>query len=279
MGKLSISTIAVASFLATSASAADLGRGTVTDPTSVASEQPSRSWSGVYLGALGGYQFSNSALNYDADCFDDVGERVEGASIGVDGLGAEGLFGEIQLGFDKQVGTRLVLGAFAGLNLNDGEFEIDASRFVEGVPAATGSASILTFSQEWGGVLGARAGFLTTQNTMLYVAGGWAFGELSDLESGIVGGPSGTGGKLFNKQETDLNGYFVELGMETRISENVFFTVAGRYTDYGAITLAERSSDDCCGTLDEKLELDHDTLAVMAGLKIKLNSDNIGLGF
>jgi len=271
---LSTSAVALASvFFANSALATDLGgKG---DPTS-SSYVENKTWTGVYLGALGGYQFSNSVLEYGEECFDDEGEKVRGSSVEIDGLGADGLFGEIQLGFDKQVGTRLVLGAFAGVNLNNAEFEVSGSQFFGANDPNNGSFSALTFSQEWGGVLGARAGFLTTQNTMLYVAGGWAFGEMSDLESEIIGGPDGDGGKLFDKQETDLNGWFAEVGMETRVSDNVYLTVAGRYTDYSAITLAEGSDESCCGTINQKLELDHDTLSVMAGLKVKLNG---GFGF
>src|SRR5688572_11148422 len=146
---LSTSAVALASvFFANSALATDLGgKG---DPTS-ASYVENKTWTGVYLGALGGYQFSNSVLNYDENCFNDLGETVYGTSASVDGLGADGLFGELQIGFDKQVGTRIVLGAFAGANLNDGEFTVDASQTFGG---STTSANLLTVSQEWGGVLG-----------------------------------------------------------------------------------------------------------------------------
>lgn len=268
MFKIATSAFALATiFSISSAIAADIDRSV--DPTSVASES-GPSWSGVYLGALGGYQFSNSALNYDASCFDQRGIEVSSTHVGIDGLGAEGLFGELQLGVDKQVTTRIVLGAFAGVNVNDSEFAVDVSAAFNGT-TLPGSGDILTISQEWGGVLGARAGWLTTANTMLYVGGGWAFGEMNKVQF--------KGGDAFPDQDTDLNGYFLEIGMESRLAENVYFTVAGRYTDYGSLTLAE-GTEDCCGGDDGKqsLELDHDTLAVMAGLKVKLNTGS-ALGF
>lgn len=263
---LSTSAVALATIFSLSqAGAADLDR--VTDPTSIASES-GPSWSGVYLGALGGYQFSNSALSYDEKCFENDVETYN-ASFGVNGLGADGLFGELQLGVDKQVTTRIVVGAFAGVNVNDSEFVVDASSQIIGNPSIGGD--VLTFSQEWGGVLGARAGWLTTANTMLYVGGGWAFGEMNKIEfKGIEAAPD---------QDTDLSGYFLEIGMESRLAENVYFTVAGRYTDYGSITLAKGiDTEGCCDELHQNLELDHETLAVMAGLKVKLNTGS-GLGF
>lgn len=240
-----------------SASAADI-LGNKGDPT-VADYVAPISWTGFYVGALGGYQFSNSELNYDSDYFDD-GEAVAGMGATVDGLGADGLFGEVQIGFDKHLGGRYLVGVLAGVNLNDAEHSIDVSGYAGD---ESGSANVLSFNQEWGGILGARAGFLTSPNTMVYVAGGWAFGELSDVES--------QGEKVFDKQENELNGWFGEVGLETRVADGVFFTVAGRYTDYSAITLASEKSEYG----DASLELDHDTLAAMAGLKVKLG----GLGF
>lgn len=274
---LSTSAIALASvFFATSASAADLRGSNTVDPTSVASEQPGQSFSGIWFGAVGGYQFSNSGLDYNFDRLKNDGEAIEGDSFSVDGLGADGLFGELQVGFDKQIGQRLVVGVFAGVNLNDAEFNIDASAYDNDYnPDRSESANVMRFHQEWGGVLGLRAGYLLTLNTMLYAGGGWAFGELSQVEllgQDVFSPWHGSG----TNQETDLNGYFLELGMESRIANNVYFTLAGRYTDYGAIDLYTDNASCNRGKCEESLTLDHDALAVMAGLKVKLNSDGFG---
>jgi hypothetical protein len=67
--------------------------------------------------------------------------------------------------------------------------------------------------------------------------------------------------------------------METRIPElgnNVFLTVAGRYTDYNAINLVSEAGE-CegrCDTYSFSKELDKDDLNVMVGLKAKLGGIN-----
>ena len=268
-----------ASLLALSASlpvlAADINQGDPTATNYVAPEKAN--WSGLWVGAVGGYQFSNSALDFDAkEVQGDDGSKTvplggteKALGVSIDGLGAEGLFGEVQIGFDQQIQQRFVVGVFGGLNINDAEFSVDASAFNAWSDPQSESATLLSFEQEWGGVLGARIGVLKSPDTLFYVAGGWAFGELGDVKS--------DGKPVFEKQDTDLNGWFGEVGMETRVYNNVFLTVSGRYTDYSAVTL-DSFSGPCDGndTCSAKLELDHDTLAAMVGLKVKLNG---GLGF
>lgn len=266
--------------LPATASAADIyGRDNTTPQDAYQQAAPSHSWTGLWLGAVGGYQFSNSAVDFNAKEVqgDEGSETVplggteKSFGLSLDGLGAEGFFGEAQLGYDKQIGQRTVVGVFGGFNLNNAEFSLDASAFNAWDDPQSESANILSFEQEWGGVLGARVGLLKSQDTMFYLAGGWAFGEMGEVKSG--------GAPVFADQETDLSGWFGEVGMESRIPElgnNVYLTVAGRYTDYGAITLDSNSDVGGCGndTCSYNLELDHDTLAVMVGLKAKLG----GLG-
>jgi len=267
----SILALAAGFFIASGpASASDLFGSAPDDPGYA--QQPARSWSGIWIGALGGYQIGNSELNFDAkeiqgedkgqDARVPLGGLEESFDLDIDGLGQQGLFGELQLGYDQQVTQRIVVGVFGGFNLNNAEFSIDASSFNAWDDPQSESANILSFNQEWGGVLGARVGVLKSPDTMFYVAGGWAFGELSQVTS--------EGAKVFENQETDMNGWFGELGMETRVYNNIYLTVAGRYTDYSAITLDSESGSCGADTCSYALELDKDDLSAMVGLKAKL---------
>lgn len=225
------------------------------------------SWTGLWLGAVGGYQFSNSAWTKSKGEIDeDDGEPNWQKQSETDGLGAEGFFGEAQIGFDKQIGQRTVVGVFGGYNINDAEHTFEAS---SGVPLEV--KETFSLQQEWGGVLGARLGLLKSQDTMFYLAGGWAFGELDKIQK--------DGENAFADQETDLSGWFGEVGMESRIRElgdNIYLTVAGRYTDYGSIDALNVSEIDGNGDTDySRVQVDHDTLTVMVGLKAKLG----GIGF
>ncbi len=243
----SIIAIAVGIF-ANSASAADLRGNNTTDPTSTASEQPV-AWTGVWAALEGGALFGNDKLS--AEYFDDHGPD-HGASLGgsIDGLGSSGLFGEASLGFDKQMG-RVVLGVFAGINIDDSEFvaEVHASHKDDGAGAE------VAFSKKWGGVLGARAGFLLTSHTLLYGEGGYAFGEMEKLTfSAHETGGDSVSGEIFPKQDTDLKGYFAGAGIESALGSGWFARASGRYVKYDDLNLFSVAEDGDSFSLSQKRE-------------------------
>ena len=206
-------------------------------------------WSGLWVGALGGMNFFNSELDY----FKHKGDDNE-THANIDGLGSEGLFGEAQIGYDHQISNRFVVGIFGGVNLSDAEFNASLSH------AGETQGSIAT-DYEWGSVLGARLGVLKSPDTMFYVGGGWAHAQIGDT---VVS----DGEDAINISGPEVDGWFGEIGMETRVrdlGDNVFMTVAGRYTDYGTETLWSNDNAYC----PEEIEIDTDSLAVMVGLKAK----------
>lgn len=229
--------------------------------------QPTRNWSGLWLGALGGYQIANDKLKANEEWHCEDYAYSNGVSL--DGLGQQGLFGEIQVGYDRQVSERLVAGVFGGLNISGGKFSVDASasETIHGVTNSEG-VNLLSFEQKWGGVIGPRLGYLTSPSTMFYVAGGWAFGELGKVKS--------DGKDVFTKangfshdQETSLSGVFGEVGMETQLTGDLYLKVAGRYTKYSAIDLVSESTGDVTEGASVHATLDHDALAGMVGLTYK----------
>ncbi len=219
-------------------------------------------WTGLWIGAAGGIAFSNSETDFDS--VDEPGTKS--LNVNIDGLGAEGLFGEAQIGYDQQISNNLVLGVFGGLNLSDSEFNASIANNGNLIDSFSTSTDY-----EWGGVAGLRLGLLKSQSTMFYVAGGLAYAELGNT---LVDGETFASGP-------ELNGWFGEAGMETRVADNVFFTVSGRYTDYGSETLFSQdcgnlgAGETCAfgSPLDDNIntiEIDTDNLAVMIGLKAKL---------
>ena len=227
--------------LAASANATDLFGSADNHPA------PPYSWSGLWVGAVGGMNFSNTETDY----FEDRGELTE-KNLNINGLGAEGLFGEAQIGFDKQVSSNFVVGVFGGFNVSDAEF--NASYSVAGLELVD-----VTTDYEYGTVLGARIGILKGPDTLFYAAGGWAHAQIGDTVVSEIGkDPISIAGP-------ELDGWFGEVGMESRVrdlGDNIYLTVAGRYTDYGAETLWEDG--------DKEIEVNTDILAVMVGLKAKL---------
>lgn len=252
-----------------SALAADLGRGGLKDgPAYDGGESAARSWTGFWLGALGGYQIANSKIDAGSEwhCED----YRESENISIDGAGQQGLFGELQLGYDYQINKRLVAGVFGGLNINNAEFSINARQsFSDGETTRSDGASILSFEQKWGGVIGPRLGYLTSPSTMFYVAGGWAFGEMGKVKSG--GKDVFTEDNGFSHgQDTSLSGLFGEVGMESRLDGNLYLKVAGRLTSYGSLDLASEAEGDADHGSSAHIDLDHDVLAGMVGVTYKI---------
>lgn len=264
MGKLSISAVTLASvFFASPALSADLRGSNTTDPTSVASEQPV-AWTGVWAALEGGALFGNDKLS--AEYFDDHGPD-HGASLGgsIDGLGSSGLFGEASLGFDKQMG-RVVLGVFAGINIDDSEFVAE----VHGSHEDDGAGAEVTFSKKWGGVVGARAGFLVTANTLVYGEGGYAFGEMEKLSfSAHETGEDSVAGEVFPKQDTDLSGYFVGAGVESALGSGWFVRASGRYVKYDDLNLFSVAEDGDTFSISQERE----ELIAKAGVVFKVGTD------
>jgi opacity protein-like surface antigen len=156
-----------------------------------------------------------------------------------------------------------------GLNISSAEHKETDSQFVLGNPAASGTVTTMSFQQEWGGVLGPRLGLVVTPNTMAYVAGGWAFGKMGRIK-GVD--DAGKVVDAFDHQETNLSGFFGEVGMETRLWSNVYGKVAGRYTSYGSIDLENVSDANSA----QKTTLQRDSLDVMAGVTVKFGGGLFG---
>ncbi len=259
--KTLLTATAISALLIGSAFGADLGPSFKDEQLSA---YAAKSWSGIWAGALIGAEFSNNALSY---AYDTVGKGYhEGynthTSLDIDGLGTTGAFGELQLGYDRQIGQNLVLGVFGGLNINSGDFS--ASLNASDSEGSSGKAE-LTFSQKWGGVIGPRLGY-AHGNSLFYVAGGWAFGEMDKIKGSISANGESASAALLPDQETSLSGYFAEVGLEHRLSESLSVKVSGRYTDYGALDLYKDSGSTPCHDWNDKLELDRDTLSAMVGI-------------
>jgi outer membrane immunogenic protein len=258
-----------AALMSSGAYAADiLGRGdSLKDGPTAA--HVSHSWTGIWLGAVGGMAFGNNQLNYDASYTEGGGEKSysEQGGIEIDGLGDENsLFGEVQLGFDYQTGP-VVIGVFGGLNAGNGEFKIGAG---ESDSQGYSSSAEVTLSQKWGGVIGPRLGF-ARDNTLLYVAGGWAFGEMEKIKGSLSVNGQTQSADLLPEQETDLTGWFGEIGMEHKYSDSISLKIAGRYTDYSKIDLFRDGKSGEGYSASERLTLDRDVLAVMGGIVFRPN--------
>jgi outer membrane immunogenic protein len=221
MRKALIAALAAFVGMGTSAYAADLGGSMKDAPVYDAAPQ---SWTGLYIGVGIGAGASNTEVDVNVGDFN---------VLNFDGIGGEGIFGTVQLGYDYQLSSRLVIGGFFDydfanvnseltLNPGDGSFEAD-----------------LDLENMWS--IGARLGWLATPDTLWYalVAYTQAQYELSDN----VG--------LFDEIGFDVDefdGWTVGLGVETRLTSNWSLKAEYRYTQFdGETVLADEDSE---GSLD-----------------------------
>jgi hypothetical protein len=235
------------------------------------------SWTGLWLGAYGGYSMSNSEVTTKSFKTKEATPSTDPKTFvpdlksreTIDGIGGEGLFGQLQIGFDKQIGDRVVLGAFGGAALSGNESEVS---YQGGLNKATPDKTVSLKSEEQETYFaGLRAGYLLNAHNLVYVAGGYWWGgfDLSWTDGY---------GEAFNEHKAgsaDLSteGFFAELGFESRIAENVYARLAGRYYFGDEERIASNKPGVALAGSDcwEDVSVDPNKLEVMVGLSFKLD--------
>jgi outer membrane immunogenic protein len=117
---------------------------------------------------------------------------VSAGPFSVDGVGSEGVFGTVVVGYDRQLTSRIVGGVFA-----DYDFASNVSTDISIFSTSVSLDQKNTFA------IGARLGFLSSPTTLWYGTAGYTQTEF-DLKSIGLGSP-------------DFKGYFVGAGVESQL--------------------------------------------------------------
>jgi outer membrane immunogenic protein len=211
--------VAVALALGTSTAAAD---GIDKRPSTIAAPVPvyAPSWSGFYIGAGIGAGAVVHDLSIDIQ---DVDDRFNVLSF--DGIGGEGIFGTVIVGFDWQVG-KTVFGIFADYDFSDVSTDLT---LLDGLIRAS-----LDHDNSWS--IGARLGWLATPSTLIYALGGYTeaeFGASVRFDDD----------NIFSRDRT-VSGYFVGAGIDTRLGASNWFTrLEYRFTQFDNESIF-RTDDD-----------------------------------
>ncbi len=176
-------------FAGTAANAAYAADLVVADPVA-----PAYNWNGLYVGA----GIGAGAVNHAID--------ILGIDI-LDGIGGEGVFGQLTVGYDQMISDRILLGAFADYRF--GNIATDIA--INAAPVIAGSYEL---SLNHGYDLGARLGLLLSPETLAYVTGGYSHQSFAGSGFGF-------------DYDWDTDGYFYGAGLETVLSGN--WTVKGEY--------------------------------------------------
>lgn len=190
MRNLVAALVAVAVGLAAPAHAADpYDRASVKDAPVY--DAPAPSWTGVYVGVFGG--IGNTTHELSLVSTKEGGEEL----LSLDGIADNGFVGGVELGLDKQIGTRLLIGLRGQYSWSNARTELASE--AEGV-----SLDVLEQGEGWN--LVGRIGFLLSPDTMAYVLGGYGETEYRYLEL-----------------EKRLQGYIAGGGLEHRLSSSDFY--------------------------------------------------------
>jgi outer membrane immunogenic protein len=213
MKKLVLHGAAFALLLAGSASAADLRRPA---PVMVPAPAPVAvyNWTGCYVGAGGGYGMWNQETRFVN------GGAVFGLS---NDNGGRGWFGTVQVGCDYQIGSNIVIGAFADYDFSGikGDMSIASADLV-------GREKL---KSSW--AVGGRIGWLPFQQLLVFVSGGYTQARFSDVN--YVIGTTGDPSNLSIGKHT-YSGWFLGTGYEYGIGwlPGLFWKTEYRFADYGS---------------------------------------------
>lgn len=256
--------------LAASANASDLGIDSRADQYEPAPAQAQDDWTGLYLGAFGGW----ASADWDGPfSYDDAGKYAAGGShpgpdITFDSsdknIGDEDWFGGLAFGADKQFGN-IVLGGVVDVSYGD----LSATeRFVPypknldpdnaGDPVWDATAEI-----EYFGTARVRAGYLFQPSLLGYVTGGLAWAK---VESSInsIHDPEGVKASSFASSENNHIGWAVGSGLEWQLTNNISLFGEYLYIDLGKVDY-RHSGQHATDNFHPDLELQ----TIKAGLNYK----------
>lgn len=169
------------------------------------------SWTGIYIGAHGGYEFGALDINTATS-----GNININPNSGVLGTNPSGGFGGGHLGFNYQFAPAWVIGLRG---------DIDISGLQGTAIDVTGNTSG-THSVPWHGDVVGRLGYLVTPTVMLYGVGGVAFGEIKDSATVFSLGTTLSNSNVHT-------GYVAGAGFEWFFNPNMSFNVEWNYYNLG----------------------------------------------
>lgn len=153
----------------------------------------------------------------------DDDEDVEGDEFLTGSDNDSGLTYGVELGFDAQVGSSLVLGAYAGADFSDSGI---CGELIEDDLACTGIERTFT--------IGARAGVPLGERSLVYVKGGFSHGKLeTTYDFDVTDNDDDTPGAIAEFSDT-LGGYHVGGGVEVGVTQSLYLKLEYLYTDYGS---------------------------------------------
>jgi outer membrane immunogenic protein len=212
MNKLALHVTAISLLLAGAASAADMRMPTKAPP--LAPAPVAYNWTGCYVGAGGGYGM-----------YDQKSQFFEGPfAFGLSNdNGGKGWFGTVQVGCDYQIGSNIVIGAFA-------DYDFSGIKGDMAVPVE-GWVGREKLKSSW--AAGGRIGWVPFQERLLvFVSGGYTQAKFGAVNFVFADDGFPT---AFSLAKNTYDGWFIGSGYEYGIGflPGLFWKTEYRFADYG----------------------------------------------
>ena len=138
--------------------------------------------------------------------------------------------GKLGLGYDFKLAEKMVVGVFADVNLGSLKTKSDQA-WDNGTYTLTTSTKVKDAYS-----LGAKLGYLLSDNDLLYVSGGASRAKIkTNFSSRSDYGNANTYGPWDLSSNKSKTGAFVGLGLEHKINQNISVVGDYRVTDYGSV--------------------------------------------
>jgi len=186
-------------------------------------------WTGVSIGVGGGVGMVNHELSLTPGPQIPAGINFD---LNQDGIGGDGGLFTVGLGADLQVSPNVVIGAFFDYDATSLESQTSLSASLAGLGALNASLDV-EVEEMWS--LGARAGYLTSPDTLWYVLAAYTQADVSDIDYSISAGGLNANG-VFAAVD-DFSGFSVGGGVESRITQDISLKAEYRYTQLDSETI------------------------------------------
>jgi outer membrane immunogenic protein len=215
MKALALHVTAIGLLLAGAASAADMRM-----PAKAPAPAPivTYNWTGCYVGAGGGYGMYDQKSQWFSTPTLPFGLSNDN--------GGRGWFGTVQVGCDYQVGSNIVVGAFA-------DYDFSGIKGNMAVPNSFGRPWIGEEKLKSSWAAGGRIGWLPFQDRLLvFVSGGYTQAKFGAVHFHFA---DGDGPTLFSLAKNTYEGWFIGSGYEYGLGflPGLFWKTEYRFADYG----------------------------------------------
>jgi outer membrane immunogenic protein len=164
-------------------------------------------WNGFYIGANAGYGWGDDNGG-NIRVFNPAGQQYASGPLRYD-LDIDGAFAGLQAGVNRQFG-KLVVGLEADIQTSGIDGNSRTSFAPPNIYAFDYRASL---DIEWFATVRGRLGF-AWDRTLIYVTGGWAFGEFKYDARYLITDPRGPGGFANLRSKDTETGYVLGAGIE-----------------------------------------------------------------